>query len=306
MAIHTMPVQAAVDVRDPDLRATLERMGQLIAAREDVRLPAPPVPERRLPIFPEAARPVVNDMARSALFACVQGKDRQVYKQQLLATIAGVEIRFTGEQWNQDDHDLLMQLVHMATQGALGESLLLSGHAILRGLGRDTGGRAHVQLRNDMERLVAGTVSLRNTLRKVEYIGHLIDKAIQHEMSRHWLILLNPDLRALYRPSAYTLVDWAQRMRLRGKDLARWLHLFLATHATPFPVKVATLKELSGSRTTVLWKFRQLLRRALTDMQTNGDIAAWEIDAKDLVHVERGNAVTASQRQHLARQQQQL
>jgi hypothetical protein len=244
---------------------------------------------------------VVNDVARSALFACVQGKDRQMYKQRLLATVEGVEIRFTGEQWNQDDHDLLMQVVHMAGQTPLGAYALLAGHAILQGLGRHTSGKEYAQLRDDLERLVAGTVSLRNTTRKVEYIGHLIEKAVQHETSRHWLVMLNPDLRALYGPRTYTLVDWAQRLQLRGKDLARWLHLYLATHAAPFPVKVATLKDLSGSRTTALRKFRQMLRQALAHLQAAGVVSAWEIDDADLVHVDRGAAITTSQRRHLER-----
>src|SRR2546427_12454057 len=65
-------------VKDPDLRATLERLGNVMA---DV--PPAPAPEQpstakiiQFPLFPETTRPVANDMARSALFSCVQGKDR--------------------------------------------------------------------------------------------------------------------------------------------------------------------------------------------------------------------------------------
>jgi len=281
----------------------LERIGGHLAAQEDTRLPTGQAPAVRLPVFPEAARPVVNAMARSALFAGVQGKDRQRYYNHLLATIGGVKMRFTGEQWNQDDHDLLMQMVHMAASAPLGADALLSGHAILQGLGRATGGSAHEQLHRDIERLVTGTVTLHNLRRRMVYIGHLVLRAVQHEPTGHWLVTLNPDLRALYGPSAYTLVDWEQRLRLRGKDLARWLHLYLATHVTPFPVKVVTLHTLSGSRTAALWKFRQQLRGALADLQANGDITTWEIDTQDLVHVERGAAATDSQRHYLARQQ---
>jgi TrfA protein len=240
-------------------------------------------------------------MARSALFAGVQGKDRQLLDKALLATVEGVEIRFTGRQWNQDDHDLLMQVVHMAAKVPPGASVLLSGYAILRALGRDAGGDQYRQLRDDMERLVAGMVSLRHPARHVEYFGHLVDDAVHDEGSHRWLIRLNPQLRALYGPSMYTLIDWAQRLQLRGKDLARWLHVYLATHAAPFPVKVATLKALSGSRTTHLWKFRQMLQHALADLQDFGILSAWEIDDTDLVHVARGEAVTSSQRRHLDR-----
>jgi hypothetical protein len=288
-------------VRDPELRTMLERMERLIVARVDPTAPVQaPIPPPRLPGFPATARPVVNDMARSALFACIQGKDRQLLNKALLATVEGVEIRFTGRQWNQDDHNLLLQIVHLAGQTPLGEEILVSAYALLRALGRGTSGRHYQELRDDIERLVAGTVSLRSTTRLMGYIGHLVEKAVLDERSQHWLIRLNPDLLALYGPTTYTLIDWEQRKRLRGKDLARWLQLYLATHAAPFPVQVATLKDLSGSRATALRTFRQALRRALTDLQAIGDIVAWDIDAADLVQVERG-AVTRSQSRHLAR-----
>jgi TrfA protein len=301
-ADHPTPADGPAHVRDPELRATLERMGRIIAAQDAAAPPVQaPVPPPRLPVFPDAARPVVNDVARSALFACVQGKDRQRLDDALLATVEGVEIRFTGQQLNQDDHDLLMQVVHMAAHVPLGAYALLSGHTLLQELHRGTGGQQYRQLRDDLKRLVAGTVSLRHPARGVEYMGHLIDDAVHDEESHHWLIRLNPTLRPLYGPSMYTLVDWAQRIQLRGKDLARWLQLYLSTHAAPFPVNVATLKDLSGSRTTALRTFRQRLRQALADLQVNGDLVAWEIDDADLVHVDRGAAITTSQRRHLAR-----
>jgi hypothetical protein len=246
---------------------------------------------------------VVNVIARSALFACVQGKDRQQLDNVLLATLKDMEIRFTGWQWNQDDHDLLMQVVHMAAHVPLGTYVRLPSYAILQALGRGTDGRWYQQLRDDFARLVAGTVRLRRTERKAEFIGQLIDDARHDETSPQWMIRLNPALQMLYGPSTYTLVDWAQRTRLRGKDLARWLHLYVATHAKPFPVKVETLRALSGSRTLQLWKFRQRLQLALDDLQDSGAITAWGIDANDLVHVLRGESVTSSQRHHLNRRE---
>jgi hypothetical protein len=304
--LDTGPIQAADGIRDPEFRALLERMGQRFAAQEEEQPPALPTPQRRLPVFPHAARPVVNAMARSALFACVQGKDRQILDNVLLATVAGVEIRFTGRQWNQDDHDLLMQLVHMAAPISLGEYVPLSGYAVLRALGRDAGGTQYQALREDVRRLVTGTVSLRHSTQKVEYMGSLVEDAVHDERQHHWLIRLSPILLTLYSPSAYTLVDWEQRRQLRGKDLARWLHLYLATHAVPFPVKVATLKHLSGSRASALRTFRQQLRSALAELRTVGALVTWEIDANDVVYVDRGTAVTESQRQHITRHSQQL
>ena len=245
-------------ISDPELRSSLERLGN---ALQDV--PAQSEPETpssakilQFPLFPETTRPVANDMARSALFSCVQGKDRAYIEDALLPSQDGIEIRFTGRQLNQDDHDLLMTLVFMAKNTPVGKWITVPAYAILTALGRQTGGLQYSELRADMSRLAAGMVSIRNTKAKIEFIGHhLISKAAQHEISREWVYRLDPDLRAFYGEMSHTMIDWEKRRALRGKDLARWLQLYLATHAKPFPVKTETLKELSGSRAKLLKNF---------------------------------------------------
>lgn len=253
----------------------------------------------QFPLFPEETRPASNDCARSALFAAIKGKDRRMLDNALLATVDSVKIHFTGKQLNQDDHDTLMQLVFMAKHKPLGEYVTVPARAILKGLGRGTGGDKHEQLKAEIERLTNGGIALRSE--RYDYIGHLIDEALQDKQSRYWMYRINPRLRQLFSLDNYTLIDWEQRKSLKRKDLARWLQLYLATHAAPFPVKVATLRELSGSRTAELKKFRQLLRGALYDLEDNHDIEDWHIDENDLVHVDRGKAISASQSRHLSR-----
>ena len=245
-------------VKDPDLRATLERLGNVMA---DV--PPAPAPEQpstakiiQFPLFPEATRPVSNDMARSALFNCVQGKDRRFIKDTLLATVADKEIRCTGEQLNQDDHDLLMQMVFMAQHKPLGSWVMVPAYGMLQALGRQVGGKQYRELRADIARLTAAMVIIRNTETKREVFGHhLLAKAEQDEQTRHWMYRLDPALRALYGDMTHTLIDWDQRLALKGKDLARWLQLYIASHAKPYPVKVVTLRDLSGSRAKALKNF---------------------------------------------------
>ena len=113
---------------------------------------------------------------------------------------------------------------------------------------------------------------------------------------------LDPALRALYGDMTHTLIDWDQRLALKGKDLARWLQLYIASHAKPYPVKVATLRDLSGSRAKALKNFRGKLRLALDDLVNNDDIERWEIQRpQDLLFVDRGATISASQRRHLGR-----
>ena len=295
-------------IKDPDLRASLERLGAVMKDTPQRSKPESPSSAKiiQFPLFPEATRPVSNDMARSALFSCIQGKDRRFIKDALLATVDGVEIRFTGEQLNQDDHDLLMQLIFMAREKPVGAWVTMPAHTILKALCRQVGGKQHRDLRADIFRLAAGTVSIRIARDRIEVTGHhLLAKAAQHEDSRYWVYRLDPDLAFLYGGESYTLIDWDKRLNLKGKDLARWLQLYLATHAKPFPVKVATLRELSGSRTKALRSFRGQLRLALDALISNHDIEQWWIAQQtDLVTVDRGEAVTASQRRHIGRRGQ--
>ena len=303
-----LDLSIAATIKDPDLRASLERLGTVMKDTPPRSEPEPPSSAKiiQFPLFPEATRPVSNDMARSALFSCIQGKDRRFIKDALLATVDGVEIRFTGEQLNQDDHDLLMQLIFMARAKSVGAWVTMPAHTILKALGRQVGGKQHRDLRADIFRLAAGTVSIRIARDRIEVTGHhLLAKAAQHEDSRYWVYRLDPDLAFLYGGESYTLIDWDKRLNLKGKDLARWLQLYLATHAKPFPVKVDTLRELSGSRTKALRSFRGQLRLALDALISNHDIEQWWIAQQtDLVTVERGEAVTASQRRHIGRRGQ--
>jgi hypothetical protein len=290
------------EVREPELRALAERLGNAMArAQQDTAVEKPTAQIIQFPLFPEEKRPVSNDVARSALFSCVQGKDRQMFENALLATLEGMEIRFTGRQFNQDDHDVLMQLVYMAAHKPLGEYVTVPANAILKALGRKIGKSQHKQLEGEITRLVSGTVIVRQK-GIGKYIGHLVDNAFKDDITRRWRYRFNPDLRALYGPHAYTLIDWEQRITLRGKDLARWLHLYLVGHAAPFPVKVAKLRQLSGSRTKELKNFRGKLRLALKDLKDAGIIDDWMIDKNDLVHVARGNTISDSQKRHLLRQ----
>ena len=89
-------------------------------------------------------------------------------------------------------------------------------------------------------------------------------------------------------------------MLCRGRIWLGGYNYIPATHAKPFLVKTETLKELSGSRAKLLKNFRAQLRRALDDLVVNEDIRDWMIEMPaDLVKVDRGTAITDSQRRHI-------
>jgi hypothetical protein len=65
-------------------------------------------------------RRIVFYALRSALFAAIQGKTRARLKKQLLGSVQGVAVRYTGEQLDQSDLDVWEQAVHLARRHPLG------------------------------------------------------------------------------------------------------------------------------------------------------------------------------------------
>ena len=290
------------ELLDPDLSKALHRFKDGLEARaaKDAAEPQPPAKIVQFPLpFPAETPPVCNVIARSALFAAIKSKDRRQMKKEIVASQGGVEISFSGEQLNQDDHDNFMQLVKLASGRPLGQTVVVPANVILRTLGRSTGKSQHEQLRADMDRLVTGTVTIRAN--GLEYFGHLVDDALQDTREpvhkRHWAYRLNPRLVTLFAPNRYTLNNWQTRQQLGQKDLARWLQLWLETNAQNFATRVETIRARCGSTNGSLRSFRQQLREALNGLKAVGVIHNWAIDGGDLVHIDR--TPSDSQRGHV-------
>lgn len=292
---------------DADLRRNLASLGAHLAERRVEAAKAPP-PTKILQFpapFGEHTRAVSNALARGALFAPV--KERQFFREYVLVgEIDGVKVEYKGEQLNQDDHDMFLQLVKMALHQPLGADVRQAVNAVLRGLGRSTNQEQRRQSSEQISRLVGGMTRL--TTPDMRYEGHLLDDAStpqdQAELPRFRRYLayrLNPRFARLYAESAYTLFDAQERLKLkgRGSELAKWLHLWIIGNAQQYAHKVDTIRQLCGSMLKDLNEFRRNLRRALDLLKAAGIITAWRIDEKDLVHIER--TPSGSQQQHLAK-----
>jgi hypothetical protein len=282
--------------------AMAEREVKDAAKRQTATEPAPqpePPPTAKILQFPlpfgENTRAVSNPLARGALFAAV--KERQHFKDYVTVYERdGTKVEFKGEQFNQDDHDTLLQLVTMALNKPFGVDIVQAVRAVLSGLGRTTNQEQRRQLYEQVSRLVSGT--LRVTLPHMPiYEGHIIDDASTPQVQetlprlrRHLAYRLNPKLARFYDKAAYTLFDYRERRKLkgRGSELAKWLQLWIIGNAEQYQIKVQTIREKCGSMDKTLRSFRQTLCRALDLLKEAGIITAWSIDPKsDLVTIER-------------------
>jgi hypothetical protein len=287
----------AAIIRDPELRAIAERIGRTLEANAELEHTF--IPGARLPLWPEPVRAVPNDILRSALFAAIQGKGREYFKHKLLASYDGVQIRYTGEQLDQSDLDVWEQVIHLARLEPLGTSRYFTAHGFLRAIKRNAGRGDYLWLQSVITRLQACVVEI--TRHRKIYGRSLVTQFDIDDVTRRFRVAIDPDMLLVYT-AGWTSIDWDQRQKLRGKPLALWLHGYYASHAAPVPVKVETLRDLSGTKNAQLPGFRRQLRKAHKDLEAVGAIEAWEIDPQtDLVIAKRGGAITASQRRYLSK-----
>jgi hypothetical protein len=163
-----------------------------------------------------------------------------------IPSLKGQSVTFTGQQLNQEDLEVWLQVLNLARSHPLGEICHTSAHGLLKALDRPTGNSQHKQLHDSLRRLQAHGLEVKAG--RFTYFGSLIKEGIKDEVTRHYLIEINPRLAALFG-QGWTQLDTATRRKLRGKPLALWLQAHYATHAKPLSYSVAKLRDLSGSRT---------------------------------------------------------
>lgn len=256
----------------------------------------------QLELWPEHVRGVPNAALRGSLFGI--SKTRATAKKRtLLATLAGIEILFKGEKFNQRDLDTWEMLLHLAREQPLGNKVTFKANAILKALGRPTSGDQHELLKEEITRLRSGTVEIKWTDTEKVFGGGLVSNYFRDEITDEWVVVFDEKMLSLY-DKGFTHVNWEQRQLLRHNSLAQWVHGFYASHAEPYDYKVATLKTLSGSTVARLGDFRKQLRIALDAVKEVGGILDWGISKEDdLVYVKK--MPSNSQKKHLQRKRTQ-
>ena len=234
------------------------------------------------PVWPEEKRGTPNSFLRSALFAAIQSKDRVYMKEAILFSQQGITIKYTGEQLNQEDLDVWEAVSHLARQSPLGNECSFTAYGILKALNLPVGGCQHERLHSAIIRLTACAVEIRHDGRV--YFGSLIESGVKDEVTSHYTININKKLNRLFGDNGWTAIDWQQRLLLRRKPLAQALHAYFSSHERPYPVKLSTLQELTGSQNKQPSDFKRKVKAALESLISIGLLANYSIEA-DLVTV---------------------
>ena len=221
-------------------------------------------------------------------------------EQEQVAALAGIEVFYTGPRLDQGDLDVWESILHTLREQNMGAECRTTSYHLLKLMGLSDTGKNRDTLQTRITRLRANAVTIKQG--RYEYIGGLLDRAARDEDTQEWVIVLDPNMRALFAPDQFTMIQWSVRRALSGQPLAQWLHGFYSSHAAPHPIKVETLYKLSGSEAGELWIFTQKLKKALDAVAracaAAGETFEWRIE-DGLVYVTR--TPSKSQRRHLAR-----
>jgi hypothetical protein len=244
-----------------------------------------------LPFWPEPARAVPNVFLRSALFAAIQPNDRRYIDGEQIAATDGTTIKFKGKQLTQKHLTVWMQLLHLvrshphATANDCPTRCEFTAHSFLKTLQLPTGNEQYKRLHDELTDLQANSVEI--TINGKTYFGSVIGDGVKDEVSRHYVLNINPNIALLLGANHYTLLDWDLRLRLGSKYLALALLDLYASNAKPYPYTVEKLRELTGSNAKSLRHYREKLRTALDTLKAQGFLTSWQIDTADKVHVKK-------------------
>lgn len=222
-----------------------------------------------LPDFLAAGNCVPNLFLRSSLFSAASPGRRPYLSKQPITSVDGFDITYTGQKLNQNDLDCWMGLVGASIEYPLGFKVPIVAHQFLKTIGRSGSKQNYEWLQKTADRLVATGLKIKHG--KSSFTGSLLPGFSLDEETGKYLFILNPNIACLFQKELFTSLQLEERRELQGKLLALWLHGFYSSHAKPFPYKISTIYELSGSEEKSLRSFKQTLARALNHVcETTG------------------------------------
>lgn len=222
----------------------------------------------QLPLWPEIVRCLPNEILRSALFNAKNRKQpREGLKKAAVSVIGDGKITYTGEELRQDDETVWLQLLHMAKAFPAGHLIEFTPYAFCKAIGWSISGQSYERLRDCLTRMQATGLAVYSkrltkgvSLSMIPYFEWQ-DEATGESLPR-WGVRIAAELVLLFGDVHFTRMEWEQRLALPD-GLATWLHGYFASHRTPGPIKLDTIRRGAGLTTDSKAELRRLIAKAL-------------------------------------------
>ena len=251
----------------------------------------------QLDFWEDGKRASANAILRSALFPALGRQKRQFMKEVMLDSVGGVTVFFTGEQFDQSDFDVYLEILNLARPFPLGTPVKFSAHAMLKKLGKSTGGSMHKWLHSVLIRICGGVIDA--TDHKKRYFGHLIEGGIKDELMEMYEITINPKFAVLFGFGMWSKIDVVQRRALGGKGaVAKALHAYYSSHTSPHLHTFETLAKVAGLRGATIRNVRARLINAHEELKSVGFLTDFEVTDTG-IKIEKPH--TSAQPKHLVK-----
>ena len=238
-----------------------------------------------LPGFEEALRAMPNNINRSSLFAPIARGRRKVHTGAVLVSRIDSILEYWGEQLDEADADIVLQLMYEARRAPLGEPIKVNRAAFLRAMGRSTGKHDYEWLHRRLKSLMMSTLIIEakrpDGSRKYQ-IGkseafHILQGFGYDEETEVYTFTLDPRWRTLFGGSEYALIDWDKRLEI-GQDMAKALQRLVTTSADPVQRYALDWLKAKMQYNSPMRKFKESLTAAMEELARLGIIAGGRIE----------------------------
>lgn len=241
-----------------------------------------------LPGMDEAMRAMPNHIARSSLFAPVGRGRKKQHAGTMLTSRSDASIQYWGEQLDEAQADVYMQVMYEATKHQLGEPFVINRSAFLRAMGRNTGSTQYKWLLNAMSALTIATFIIKTTTQhgnsNYEFgkakSFHLLEWFELDGETDTYMIKIDPRWQRVYGSKEFALVDWEKRLQItQGQDMAKAIQRLIATSNEAVQRYALEWLKAKFEYASPLRKFKESLRAAVHELERLSIIKSGKIEA---------------------------
>jgi len=235
-------------------------------------------------------RAMPNHLSRCPLFASVAPDQKKIHDGTVFHQTETVTLKGWGKQLTEDQADIWLHAVYLASKVPLGQPVIIRKREFLRGLGRDEGGSQFDWLHRGVTALSTFTIAIEARTKdgKTKYsIGnHPSSRVMQmlggfdyDEETEEYRLVIDPRWRQTFGNREYGFLDWGKRLQIRRRqNLAKSLQRLISTSSDV--VQRYSLEYLKGRAQygSPMRKFRDALESAMKELERLEIIAGGRIE----------------------------
>jgi len=287
MRQNTSTVNAAVRRADPFPFITKQEIeGRERSASKAKQKASTPI-QMFLPGMDEFMRAMPNLLARSSLCAPIARGRRKMHGGTVLVSRKDGVLEYWGEQLDEADADILLQLMFDARQAAFGQPITINRAAFLRAMNRSTGKHDYEWLHRRMKVLTAATLIIEAKKQDGSTKYRIGDTKAFHILAgfdydanvEAYTYTLDPQWQVLFGNREYALIDWQKRLLIgRGQDMAKALQRLVATSSNAEQQHALDWLKEKMQYASPMRKFKNALTNAMRELERLKIIAKGRIE----------------------------